>query len=69
VPWAGGPPAVPGFSREDNAMNVLGNMMNWDPVAWMSILMVVGAIVVVVFLYFKVGALMKRDAEIHKNRD
>ena len=50
-------------------MNVLGNMMNWDPVAWMSILMVLGAIVVVVFLYFKVGALMKRDAEAHKNRD
>jgi hypothetical protein len=51
-----------------NAMSVLGNMMNWDPVAWMSILMVVGAIAVVVFLYFKVGALMKRDAEAHKNQ-
>jgi hypothetical protein len=49
-------------------MSVLGNMMNWDPVAWMSILMVVGAIAVVVFLYVKVGALMKRDAEAHKNQ-
>jgi hypothetical protein len=49
-------------------MNVLGNIMNWDPVAWMSILMVVGAIVIVVFLYFKVGALIQRDAEAHKNQ-
>lgn len=49
-------------------MNVLGNMMNWDPVAWMSILMVVGSIVVVVFLYFKVRALIQRDAEAHKNQ-
>jgi hypothetical protein len=52
----------------ERSMNVLGNVMNWDPVAWMSILMVVGAIVVVVFLYFKVGALIKRDAEAHKNQ-
>jgi|GEM_PF-2854109 len=49
-------------------MNVLGNMMNWDPVAWMSILMVAGSIVVVVFLYFKVRALIQRDAEAHKNQ-
>jgi hypothetical protein len=26
-------------------MNVLGNMMNWDPVAWLSVLMVLGSIV------------------------
>jgi hypothetical protein len=37
-------------------MNVLSNIMNWDPVAWMSMLMVVIAIVIVVFLYFKVSA-------------
>ena len=49
-------------------MNVLSNMMNWDPVAWMSVLMVVGSIVVVVFLYFKVRALMQRDAEAHKTQ-
>jgi hypothetical protein len=49
-------------------MSVLGNMMNWDPVAWMSILMVMVAIVIVVFLSYKVGALMKRDAEAHKNK-
>lgn len=48
-------------------MNVLTNMMNWDPVAWMSILMVIIAIVIVVFLYFKVSALIKQDAEAHKN--
>lgn len=49
-------------------MNMLGNMMNWDPVVWTSLLMVLGAIVIVVFLYFKVGALIRRDAETHKNQ-
>lgn len=49
-------------------MNVLTNMLNWDPVAWMSILMVIIAIVIVIFLYFKVTALMKQDAEAHKNQ-
>lgn len=49
-------------------MNVLTNMMNWDPVAWMSILMVMIAILIVVFLYFKVSALIKQDAEAHKNQ-
>jgi hypothetical protein len=49
-------------------MKFLSNMMNLDPVAWMSMLMVVGSIVVVVFLYFKVRALMARDAEAHKTR-
>lgn len=48
------------------AMNVLTNLMNWDPVAWMSILMVVIAVAIVVFLGFKVSALMKQDAEAHK---
>jgi ABC-type Fe3+-siderophore transport system permease subunit len=50
-------------------VNVLTNMMNWDPVAWMSILMVVIAIVIVVFLAFKVKALMNQDAEAHKHQD
>ncbi len=50
-------------------MNVLSNMLNWDPVAWMSILMVVIAIVIFVFLAFKVKVLMKRDAEAHKRQD
>jgi hypothetical protein len=49
-------------------MNVIGNMMNWDPVAWLSVLMVVGAIVIVVFLTFKVKALIRRDAEAHKHQ-
>jgi len=43
-------------------------MMNWDPVMWMSILMVILAIIIVVFLSFKVKALMARDAEAHKQR-
>ncbi len=49
-------------------MNVLSNMMNWDPVAWVSILMVVIAVIIVVFLAFKVRALMKRDAESHQGK-
>jgi hypothetical protein len=56
-----------------NSMNetkgVLSNIMNWDPVAWMSVLMVVIAIVIVIFLAFKVKALMNKDAEAHKGRD
>jgi uncharacterized membrane protein len=43
-------------------------MMNWDPVAWMSVLMVVICVVIVVFLGFKVKALMNQDAEAHKNQ-
>jgi len=50
-------------------MGVVTNLMNWDPVAWMSILMVVGAVAIVVFLGFKVTALIKRDAEAHKNQE
>ena len=49
-------------------MNVITEMMNWDPVAWMSVLMVVICIVIVVFLSFKVKALMNQDAEAHKNQ-
>ena len=48
-------------------MNVLTNLMNWDPVAWMSILMVLGAVAIVVFLAFKVAALIRRDAQAHKD--
>jgi len=50
------------------AQGVLGNIMNWDPVAWMSVVMVVICIVIVVFLSFKVKALMNQDAEAHKNQ-
>lgn len=49
-------------------MNVLSNMMNWDPVLWMSILMVIIAIVIVVFLAFKVKSLINRDAEEHRHQ-
>ena len=52
----------------NEATGVLGNIMNWDPVALLSVLMVVIAIAIVVFLAFKVKALMTRDAEAHKNR-
>jgi ABC-type Fe3+-siderophore transport system permease subunit len=49
-------------------MNVLTNLTNWDPVALLSILMVIVAIVIVVFLSFKISALMKHDAEARKNQ-
>ncbi len=49
-------------------MNALSNMMNWDPVAWVSILMVVIAIIILTFLAFKVRALMKRDAEARQGK-
>lgn len=49
------------------AQGVLGQIMNWDPVAWMSILMVVICVVIVVFLAFKVKGLMNQDAEAHKD--
>lgn len=47
-------------------MSFFRNMMNWDPVMLMSILMVVIAIVIIVFLAFKVKTLMAKDAEAHK---
>jgi hypothetical protein len=49
------------------AMNVITNLTNWDPVALLSILMVVIAIAIVVFISFKVSALIKQDAAAHKN--
>jgi predicted permease len=49
-------------------MNVIGNSLNWDPKAWLPILMVLGSIFVVVFLYFKVKALIRRDAAAHKHQ-
>ena len=47
-------------------MSFFSNMMNWDPVMWMSILMVIFAIVIIIYLGFKVKALMDKDAEAHK---
>jgi Tfp pilus assembly protein PilV len=44
------------------------NVLNWDFVTLLSIAMVVIAIVIVVFLGFKVAALMNRDAAAHKKR-
>ena len=37
-----------------------------DPVVWGSILSVIIAIVIFVFLAFKIKALMNKDAESHK---
>jgi len=42
-------------------------MMNWDPVLWMSLLMVVIAVFIVTFLALKVKSLIKKDAEAHKH--
>jgi prolipoprotein diacylglyceryltransferase len=41
-------------------------MMNWDPVMWLSILMVIIAIIIIIFLAFKVKALMDKDAAAHR---
>ncbi len=42
------------------------NILTWDNVALLSIAMVVIAIVIIVFLAFKVVKLMNQDAEKHK---
>ena len=42
--------------------------MHYDAVFWGSIVTVVIATVIVVFLGFKVKALIKKDAESHKNQ-
>lgn len=48
-------------------MSFFSNMMNWDPVMWMSILMVIIAVIIIIFLGFKVKALMDKDAQARKN--
>jgi RsiW-degrading membrane proteinase PrsW (M82 family) len=57
------------LADKGSAMSVLGNIANWDPVLWMSILMVIIAIVIFIFLVFKIKALMKQDADAHKNQN
>ena len=42
--------------------------MHFDAVFWGSIISVLIAIVIFVFLVFKVKALMNKDAEAHKNQ-
>ncbi len=42
--------------------------MHFDAVFWGSIISVVIAVVIVVFLAFKVKGLMAKDAESHKNQ-
>jgi hypothetical protein len=51
---------------EERIVSFFSNMMNWDPVMWMSILMVIIAIVIIIYLGFKVKALMDKDAEAHQ---
>lgn len=41
--------------------------LTWDFVTWMSLAMVLIAILIIVFLIYKVITLMNRDAEAHKN--
>ena len=43
--------------------------LTWDFVTWMSLAMVVIAILIIVFLVYKVITLMNRDAEAHKNNE
>jgi hypothetical protein len=42
--------------------------MHLDAVFWGSIITVVIAVVIVIFLGFKVKALINKDAEAHKNQ-
>ena len=42
--------------------------MHLDAVFWGSIISVLIAVVIFVFLVFKVKALMNKDAEAHKNQ-
>ena len=44
------------------------NFLNWDSVALLSLAMVAIAILIFLFLGFKVVALMNRDAKAHKNQ-
>jgi uncharacterized membrane protein len=43
--------------------------LTWDFVTLMSLAMVVIAILIIVFLVYKVITLMNRDAEAHKNNE
>jgi hypothetical protein len=50
------------------AVNQRGKTMHLDAVFWGSIITVVIAVVIVIFLGFKVKALINKDAEAHKNQ-
>ncbi|MFB1486731.1 MULTISPECIES: hypothetical protein [unclassified Thiocapsa] len=43
--------------------------LTWDFVTWMSLAMVAIAIIIIVFLVYKVITLMNRDAQAHKNNE
>lgn len=43
--------------------------LTWDFVTWMSLAMVAIAILIILFLVYKVIALMNRDAEAHKTNE
>ena len=47
-------------------MTPKGEVMHWDAVTIGSIASVIVAIIILAFLVFKVGALIKSDAEKHK---
>jgi hypothetical protein len=49
-------------------MNVITNLTNWDATALLSILMVIIAVVIIVWLSMKVAALIKQDAASHKDQ-
>jgi heme/copper-type cytochrome/quinol oxidase subunit 2 len=43
--------------------------LTWDFVTLMSLAMVAIAVLIIVFLVYKVITLMNRDAEAHKNKE
>jgi uncharacterized membrane protein len=49
--------------------DMTGGFLTWDLVTLMSIAMVLIAIVILIYLVFKVIALMNRDAAAQKNNE
>jgi uncharacterized membrane protein len=49
--------------------DMTGGLLTWDLVTLMSIAMVLIAIVILIYLVFKVIALMNRDAAAQKNNE
>jgi uncharacterized membrane protein len=49
--------------------DMTGGLLTWDLVTLMSIAMVLIAIVILIYLVYKVIALMNRDAAANKNNE
>ena len=61
-------PRIPGEARSSPDGDDRRNDTHYDAVFWGAIVSVMIAVVMVVFLGFKVRNLMKQDARSHKNQ-